>query len=207
MQRAVLRAVARTTDPEELDRMTNLTTMSEQERRRIVDDYLEAVFGGADSPVADKMRSGVPELPDDPTPDQVAAWAELAGLLQDPDYVAACRRMADRALADGPEPDPAQFQLSQAVSEHAGAAVQAAVAPTSTQALAVVERLEAMAPGVQQDRAAAAERIEAFTDRRIARYWTLVGIVNGWPQDQTPSPDAHIDAWEWYAQALRAHAT
>ena len=206
LQRAVLRAVARTTDQEELHRMTDVTTLSADERRRIVDDHLEAVFGGTDSPVADKLRMAVPELPDDPTPDQVAAWAELAVLLRDPDYIASSRRMAQRAQAEGPEPDPSQFQLSQAVSEHAGAAVRAGLAPGSPEARAVVERLEALAPGAQQDRAAAAERIEAFTDRRVARYWTLVGVVNGWPQDQTPSPEDHVDAWQWYAQALRAHA-
>jgi len=70
----------------------------------------------------------------------------------------------------------------------------------------VVERLEAMRPGDPEDRAKVAERIEAFTDRRVARYWTLVGIVNGWPQTQTPAPDDLVAAWEWYAQALRAHA-
>jgi DNA-binding transcriptional MerR regulator len=205
LQRAVLRAVARTADPEEMHRMTDLTPLSAEERRRIVDDYLEAVFDGADSPVADQLRTGVPELPDDPTPDQVAAWTELAVLLRDPDYIASSRRMAQRALAEGAEPDPAQFQLSQAVSEHAGAAVAAGVAPTSAEALAVIERLEALS-SVQQDRAAAAERIEAFTDRRVARYWSLVGIVNGWPREQTVSPEAHLDAWEWYGQALKAHA-
>ncbi len=207
LQRAVLRAVARSTDPEELERMTDLTTLTAAERRRIVDDHLDAVFGDHDSPVAAKLRVGAPELPEDPTADQVAAWVELAELLRDPDYVAASRRMAERALAEGPEPDPAQFEIGQAVGEHAGAAVRAGIAPDSPEALAVVERLEATATGgAAQDRAAAAERIEAFTDRRVARYWTLVGIVNGWPQTRTPAPDDLVDAWEWYARALRAHA-
>ena len=49
-----------------------------------------------------------------------------------------------------------------------------------------------------------AERIEAFADRRVLRYWTLVGIVNGWPQD--PGRRFSMEAWEWYAQALRAHS-
>jgi hypothetical protein len=35
-------------------------------------------------------------------------------------------------------------------------------------------------------RAVAAERIEAFTDRRVGRYWTLVGIINGCQPDQAP---------------------
>ncbi len=186
--------------------MTDLTTLTADERRRIVDDYLDAVFGDHESPVAAKLRVGAPDLPDDPTADQVAAWVELAELLRDPDYVASSRRMAERALADGPEPDPAQFEVGKAVGEHAGAAARAGVAPGSPEALAVVERLEAMAPGAPEDRAAAAERIEAFTDRRVARYWTLVGIVNGWPPARTPGPDELIDAWEWYARALRAHA-
>ncbi|HWK25827.1 MAG TPA: MerR family transcriptional regulator [Solirubrobacter sp.] len=205
LQRAVLRAVARSTDPEELERMTDLMTLTANERRRIVDEYLEAVFGDHDDPVAARLRMGAPELPEDPTADQVAAWVELVALLRDPDYVAASRRMAERALAEGPAPDLGQFELGKAVGEHAGAAARTGVAPGSAEALAVVERLEAMGPPAP-DRAAAAERIEAFTDRRVARYWTLVGIVNGWPASQAPGPDELIDAWEWYAKALRAHA-
>jgi len=206
LQRAVLRAVARSSNPKELQRMTDLTTLTADERRRIVDDYLDAVFGDYPSGVAEKLRAGAPELPEDPTADQVAAWVELAELLRDPEYIASSRRMADRARVEGPEPDVAQFEVGKAVGEHAGDAVRAGVDPGSRGALAVVERLEAMAPGAPEDRAVAAERIEAFTDHRVARYWTLVGIVNGWPQAQTPSTDAIVDAWEWYARALRAHA-
>jgi DNA-binding transcriptional MerR regulator len=205
LQRAVLRAVARSTDPKELERMTDLTTLTAEERRRIVDDYLDAVFGDAHSAVAEKMRIGAPELPDDPTADQVAAWVELVELLRDPDYIATSRRMAQRALAEGPAPDPAQFELGRAVGEHAGAAVRAGIAPDTSDALAVVERLEAISPGDPEDRNTAAERIEAYTDRRVARYWALVAIVNGWPQDQAQDPTEMHDAWEWYARALRAH--
>ena len=206
LQRAVLRVVARSTDPRELTRMTELATLSAEERRRILDDYLDAVFGDYDNPVAEKLRIGAPELPDDPTSEQVAAWVELAELLRDPDYVTVSRRMAERARAEGPEPDPAQFEVGKAVGEHAGAAVRAGVDPTSPEALAIVERLEAMAPGEGEDRAKAADRIEAFTDRRVARYWTLVGVINGWPQRGAPTPESVVDAWEWYAKALRAHA-
>jgi DNA-binding transcriptional MerR regulator len=205
LQRAVLRAVARSTDPKELERMTDVTTLTAEERRRIVDDYLDAVFGDAHGAVAEKIRIGAPELPDDPTADQVAAWVELVELLRDPEYIASSRRMARRARAEGPAPDPAQFEVGKAVGEHAGAAVRAGVAPDSPEALAVIERLEAMTPGDPEDRNTAAERIEAFSDRRVARYWALVAIVNGWPQDQGQNPTEMHDAWEWYARALRAH--
>ena len=208
LQRAVLAVVARSTRAEELERMTDLTTMNAEERRRILDDYLDAVFSGdaGGGTVADKMRMGAPDLPEDPTADQVAAWVELAGLLRDPDFIATSRRMAERARAEGPEPDPAQFELGKAVGEHAGAAARAGLDPASAEARAVVERLEAVAPRAQEDRLAAAERIEAFTDRRIARYWSLVAIVNDWPATQALPPDDLVDAWEWYARALRAHA-
>ncbi len=206
LQRAVLAAVARSTEPEELERMTDLTTMTAQERRRIVDDYVEAVFGDTQHEVADKLRIGAPDLPEDPTPDQVAAWVEVAELLRDPDFIATSRRMAERSREEGPEPDVSQFEVGKAVGAHAGAAVRDGIDPASPEALAIVERIEAAGTGEPKDRLAAAERIEAFTDRRIARYWTLVGIVNGWPASQAPGPDALVDAWEWFGRALRAHA-
>lgn len=206
LQRAVLRAVARSTDPKELELMTDLTTLTADERRRILDEYLDAVFGGEHSAVAERMRTGAPELPDDPTPDQIAAWVELVALLRDPGYIAASRRMAQLAAADGPQPDPAQRELVEAVVEQAGAALAAGIAPDAPQALAVVERLEAITPPAQRDRVAAAERIEAFNDPRAARYWALVAIVNGWPDRRDRNLATMHRAWAWYASALRAHA-
>lgn len=203
LQRAVLRAVARSTRPEELERMTDLTTLTAEERRRVLEEYLDVVFGDEASPVADRLRMGAPELPDDPTAEQVAAWVELAELLRDPDYVEAGRRMAERARAEGATPDDGHVAV-EAVGEHAGAAVRANVDPRSPEALAVIERVEALTPNDSDDRAQMAERLEAFTDARIFRYWTLVGIVNGWPQP--PVTEDAADAWEWYAEALRAHA-
>ena len=41
-----------------------------------------------------------PELPDDPEAEQVQAWAELAGLAQDPDFRASMRRMTDDEAAE-----------------------------------------------------------------------------------------------------------
>lgn len=206
LQRAVLRAVARSTDPRELERMTDLTTLTARERRRILDDYLEAVFGDASSPVADQLRAGAPELPDDPSPDQVAAWVELVALLRDPDYIEVSRRMARRALAEGAPPGPERIELGNAVCEQAGAALDRGTAPASPEAAAVVERLEALTPDGPGDRLAAAERIEAFTDRRVGRYWALVAVVNGWPDARQTGAERMTAAWEWYAAALRAHA-
>jgi DNA-binding transcriptional MerR regulator len=204
LQRAVLRAFIGSTDPEELRRMTDLTNLTAGQRRRIVDDYLDAVFGDSPDPVADKLAMGAPELPEDPTPEQLAAWVEVAELLRDPDFIATSRRMAQRARAEGPDPDVAQFDVGRAVGELAGPAARAGVDPTSPAALTVIERLEALGPAPAEDRTNVADRIDAFTDRRVGRYWTLVGVINGWPPSQ--APDDIIDTWEWYARALRAHA-
>ncbi len=204
LQRAVLRAFAVSNDPQELERMSDLTTLTAEARRRIVDDYLEAVFGDDASAVADKMRISTPELPEEPTAEQVAAWVELAQLLRDPEFVAVSRRMAERARTEGPEPDVARFDVGKAVGELAGPACRAGIDPGSSDALAIVERLEALGTTPPEDRRRTADRIDAFTDRRVGRYWTLVGVVNGWAPSAAPAEI--VDAWEWYARALRAHA-
>jgi DNA-binding transcriptional MerR regulator len=210
LQRAVLRAVATldaiADDARELERMTDLTTRTAAQRRQILDDYLDGVFGDDPSVVADRMAMGAPDLPDDPTPEQVAAWVELAELLQDPDFVAASRRMADRARAEGPDLTVANLAVGRVVVEAAGTALRSGLDPRSPGALPVLERIEAVAPEDRADRVAAADRIDAFTDRRVSRYWTLVGIVNGWSSSSAPAPDELIDAWQWYAEALRSHA-
>lgn len=170
LQQAVLRVFIQSNELKELELMTDLTTLTADERRRIVEDYLDAVFGDDPHAVADKLRMGTPELPDDPTGDQVAAWVELVQLLRDPDFVESSRRMAQRALAEGPEPDVAQFEVGKAVGELAGLAMRAGVDPESAEALAIVERLEAISPSPAENRVSVAERIEAFTDRRVGRY-------------------------------------
>ena len=81
LRRAVLRAVAkRGTDLEEMDLMNKLARLSEEERNRILGDYYDEVFGGLDidPEFEQRLRSATPDLPDDPTPDQVEAWIELA---------------------------------------------------------------------------------------------------------------------------------
>jgi DNA-binding transcriptional MerR regulator len=205
LRRAVLGAVATSTNAEELQRMTDLTSMTADERRRILDDYLDAVFADRDSPVAERLRTGAPELPDGPTADQVAAWVELVELLRDPEYIESSRSMAERARTDGASPDGGHEAVA-AIEQQARAAVQAGIAPDSPEALAVVERVEALTPDSRSGRLELAERLETFTDRRVFRYWTLVGIVNGWPQARTTGLVLLVEAWEWYAKALRAHA-
>ncbi|MER6666929.1 MerR family transcriptional regulator [Amycolatopsis japonica] len=97
LRHAVLKAVTRRgTTPEEITLMHDLAKLTEEERRRLIDDFLDAVFGGLEHPgFAGIARSMTPELPESPAVEQVDAWVELAGLARDPDFRALMRRLAE----------------------------------------------------------------------------------------------------------------
>lgn len=197
-QRAVCTLLARgAPSPRKAALMNDLARLSAAERRRMIDGFVDAAFAGTDpgSPgagIADAMRTLPAELPDDPSTEQVEAWVELAELVGDPAFLARVREMTVAGTAaERPEAvDPAL------VAEHAGAALAAGTAPDSPDARAIVDRISP--PG--SDRAAQAAVIDTFADRRVERYWTLLGVLNGWD----PFPP-RIPAFEWLAAALRAH--
>ena len=70
----------------------------------------------------------MPELPENPEPEQVDAWIELAELVQDPSLVASIRRMSEqhaaaRASGEDLRPDAGWQQAAALVSARAGAAL------------------------------------------------------------------------------------
>jgi DNA-binding transcriptional MerR regulator len=82
LRRAVLAAVAkRGSTLEEIDLMHKLAKFSEDERGRLIGEFLGSVFGGLDAnpEFVGVIRSMTPELPDDPAAEQVEAWVELRG--------------------------------------------------------------------------------------------------------------------------------
>jgi hypothetical protein len=86
LHRAVLTVVVkRAADKEEMTLMNKLARMSVAERRQMIDDFLADVFGGLDLSPARAPRWGAAwNLPDDPSPEQVDAWVEIAELVSDP---------------------------------------------------------------------------------------------------------------------------
>ena len=178
--------------------MHKLARLSDDERKRIVADFLDQTFAGLDiDPGFEaRMRGAAPELPDDPTPEQVDAWIELAELVQDADFRATIRRMSERQSAsrDAGEPLPDMRAVAALVTAKAAPEL----APETAQAQAVVaEILPAFGAGV--DRRELADRIAVGTDARAERYWQLLAIINGWPPVPTTVPK-----WEWLIAALRA---
>ncbi|MGV9375828.1 MerR family transcriptional regulator [Nonomuraea sp. NPDC003707] len=209
LRRAVLTAVARRgSSPEEMDLMHKLARLSEDERRRLVDDFLEAAFDGLDTVpgFAGIMRSMTPELPDDPSPEQVEAWVELAELAQDPDFRAAVRRIlarhaAERGEADAP-PRPGPAALAR---DHARPALAAGLAPEAPEADSVVAAVAAAYArdlGLPDDpalRRRLLDRLEEADDPRRDHYLELLAVINGWPSPEPLSP-----ALGWFTEALRA---
>ena len=128
--------------------MHKLAKLSEDERRRLIGDFLDTAFGGldADTEFAGIMRSMTPELPDNPEAEQVEAWVELAELSQDPDFRGVMRRMAEQHAAErGPGRHPVLRRDSAAmVRDQAGArALAAGIDPASPQADPVVAAVTA----------------------------------------------------------------
>ncbi|MEV4252292.1 MerR family transcriptional regulator [Spirillospora sp. NPDC049652] len=206
LRRAVLRAVARRgSDPEELKIMHELARLSAEERNAIIHEFIDATFGGLDGNPAflAMMRSAMPELPDDPEPEQVEAWIELADLVRDEDFRASVRRMAEQQ-AESDETE-LHHELTQVVVERVGAAREAGIAPGAAEAGPVVDGLIARyaetfgAVDSPEYRRSVLRRLEAAADPRAARYWALLGKINGWPAQPDLSP-----VTEWFTAALRA---
>jgi DNA-binding transcriptional MerR regulator len=209
LRRAVMRAVAkRGSSPEEMDLMHKLAALSDEERKRIITDFLDEVFAGVEgNPVAEKMRAVMPELPDDPEPEQVDAWVELAELVQDPDFKARIRQMLEygasypKATAETGDAELAAFTV-----ERIQPALDEGTAPESPEATPIVDEIvrkyvtafdTADSPDVRRE---LLERMEMGTDRRAERYWQLLGIINGW-ESQVPTV---VPVFEWLIAALRA---
>lgn len=209
LRRAVLAAVAeRGSTPEETELMHRLAQLSEEERRRLIGDFLDAVFGGLDAApaLAGVMRSMTPELPENPEAEQVQAWVELAEMSLDPDFRAVLRRMAEYQAAEQARSDTTgpRRDIAAAVSDQAGPALAAGIDPASPQADPVVAAFTAHCahllarPDDGELRRRLAARLESVNDPRRERYIQLLAVVNGWP-----APESLAPVLDWSVQALR----
>jgi len=204
----VLKTVAtRGNTIEETLLMHKLARLSAQERQQLIDDFVDGVFAGTDpgapgAGLARRMRQLPAELPDDPTPEQVDAWIELAELIADPGFRDRTRTMAQagqqprqeasqQSRQEAVQPDAPDYQ---SVQDLAGHALAAGIAPGSPEGQSILDRL--VPAGA---RPATLRQLETFTDARVERYWQLLGILNGQP----PFPPA-VPAFDWLIAALRA---
>ncbi|MFJ5834546.1 MerR family transcriptional regulator [Streptomyces sp. NPDC093089] len=209
LRRAVLTAVAeRGSTPEETELMHRLAQLSEDERRRLIGEFLDAVFGGLDAApaFAGVMRSMTPELPDNPEAEQVQAWVELAEMALDPGFRAVVRRMAEDQAAEQARSDMMgpRRDIAAAVRDQVGPALTAGIDPASPQADPIVAEFTAHyahllgRPDDVELRRRLTTRLESVNDPRRERYLQLLAVVNGWP-----APESLAPVFDWSVQALR----
>ncbi len=198
LHRAALAVVVkRAAGDEERAMMNKLAEMSAAKRKQMIDDFLAEVFEGLDpSPARAQRWAAAPDLPDDPSPEQVDAWVELAGLVSDREFRRRARQVTEYGIqlqASGLE------DLAGWATQHAVAALLRGCPPGSAEAAKVVNRI--LEPnGWNARREELLAGLEMLFDPRIERYWQLTAIINRLPPFPTYAP-----AFEWLIAALRAH--
>ncbi|MFI7626566.1 MerR family transcriptional regulator [Microbispora rosea] len=202
LRRAVLSTVARRrSGTEETKLLNELARLSAEERRRIIENFVDEVFGGldADPELRNRLRHTEIGLPDDPTPEQVDAWVELAELVQDPGFRRRMRDMVRHNARNRGEQGPGGFMwFAKKVAWQVGEARENGVRPDSPEAVEVVGRL--LGDMDADGRAAVVQRLEAGLFAEAERYRHLMAVING----REPKP-SHADDFAWLLAALRAH--
>jgi DNA-binding transcriptional MerR regulator len=202
LRRAVLSTVAtRASTTEEVSLMHKLTQLSARERQKIIDGFVDEIFAGVEDEdaavIAGWMRELPAELPDNPTPEQVDAWIELAELVADTQFGQKLRQMVLGAGGD----NRLEFGLNirPAVLTHADRAVHEGIAPESEQGRTVLDRIVPVDfPAAEV--APLTDWLEMVADQQIERYWQLLSVVNERVPDEPTVP-----AFQWLLDALRAH--
>jgi DNA-binding transcriptional MerR regulator len=221
LRQAVLRAVAsRDTDWEELELMNRLTRLDAAERRRILDGFVDRVFAGiedehqAGEQFAAMMRTAVPDLPQEPTEQQVQAWVELVELIRDEDFIARSRQMAAYGAAKRARLDDAAWEADQkafamVLAPRSEAAWSSGLAAGSAEGRARAREIfedwcAALGrPADGAGRALLLESLTALNDPRVGRFWRLVGVVGDRPELAAAGAPTY-ESMCWLAEALAA---
>jgi DNA-binding transcriptional MerR regulator len=210
-QLAVVRAAAASPSAATVRRAHALARLEAAERRQLLARFWDRATAGLPlgPAVAERFRAaGTPELPEDPTPEQLDAWLELAELAGDEGFMEATRANAAWfwELAGGRLGDAGWQAANRRAIELARRAMSVGAPPDSPEgreAAAELARAYALAVGRDDGpvfRSWLLEQLDAHTDPRAERYWELVARVRGpgsWDRSAA-------DAFEWILAALRA---
>jgi DNA-binding transcriptional MerR regulator len=205
---AALRAALRAGDPNESDvrRLCAVTQLTNEERKNVIEAYYQRIAESipADSPWRKKLaEASRPQLPDNPTPEQLDAWIELSELLTDDGFVERQRNHAREAAENKLD----MLKLRKANIEAARAAAIAraeGASPDSDAGRAVVEAFvagiadAADKPVDERLRRGMYERYLSY-DPRHARYWELMAIMTG------HSAPGTVADWSFIADAVKIH--
>ncbi|UOX93029.1 MerR family transcriptional regulator [Amycolatopsis sp. FBCC-B4732] len=226
-RRAVLRTIVRQeTTADQVGLLHKLVSLSDDERDRLVAAFWEFVTEGLDVHPAyvEQLRSRRPNLPEEPSTEQLEAWIELADLVRDEDFRTSVRDFYHRAFAADrgrlmTTPEMlARLEAHRKLLLEARAARQAGVAADSPRARELAERAADGATDLvaaMTGERAPQESVYAAPDGRAARwlaestglkllkkYHTLVATISGAPVPDA-DPDQAAALREWLAAARR----
>jgi DNA-binding transcriptional MerR regulator len=199
---ATLRAALRHPEPtaDDLRRLWTMTSLSNADMRNLTERFYDKVTGDKMDPGWRRkaLDAGTPELPDDPTPEQIDAFAELRAMLSDKAVIAQAK--ADAELMWTPEFDPAAYH---AAAERIFAQVREAIAvgeaPQSETGRAIAsDWLDASAKAMKREpddsfRAWHLDQYRRHHDRSL-RYQQLLATLRG--------EDAPGREWWWVNEAM-----
>ncbi|MFG1868206.1 MerR family transcriptional regulator [Micromonospora arborensis] len=211
LRQAVLTVAARRgSGSAEVDDLRRLAQLTARERQHLVGDFLDTVFADLrDQPAyPGVLVSMTPELPDDPTTEQIEAWLELAELCQDTTFRTSMRRLARQHAVDHDVPGLPRPDAVAVVRDAVAPALAAGLDPAGPDAdavVATVTRRYASLHGHTDDadlRQRLLDRLTMANDPRRDRYLDLLSVLNGWS-----TGDAIAPAADWFIRALHARMT
>ena len=195
-------------DPEEMDLMHKLAKLSEDERRRLIGDFLDAVFGGLDAGAefAGIMRSMTPELPDNPEAEQVRGVGGVGRAVPGPGisrrHAAAGRGHA--ADAPGATPDTCaatspQWSVTRPGRPWRPASTRPRPRPIRSSRRSRRSSARLRPPRRPRPSAPAADPAGERERPSPGAVPRLLAVINGWP-----APESLAPVFDWFIQALRA---
>ncbi|AKT40544.1 MerR family transcriptional regulator [Chondromyces crocatus] len=206
---SALRAALRSELAEhDLRRLWTVTRLSRNERQTAIERFYQQVADGMPIDpewLQQTIEFSTPQLPDEPTPEQIDAWIELAALINDPSFVESMRGQATTLWKKGF--DGAAYQRASGEGIRLGReAIERGVPPTAPE---VAERIHSIFRAMAAAHGAPADAVFLASlrmqsdrqDPRAARYWELVSTMNGQP----PMTES-LREWGWLVRALRHHA-
>jgi DNA-binding transcriptional MerR regulator len=199
---ATLRAALRHPEPtaDDLRRLWTMTSLSNADMRSLTERFYDKVTGDKMDPDWRRkaLDAGTPELPDDPTPEQIDAFAELRAMLSDETVIA--RAKADAELMWTPEFDPAAYHVAaERIFAQVREAIAVGEAPDSETGRAIAsDWLDASAKAMKREpddsfRAWHLDQYRRHHDRSL-RYQQLLAILRG--------EDAPGREWWWVNEAM-----
>ncbi|WP_248958118.1 helix-turn-helix domain-containing protein [Sphaerisporangium perillae] len=212
--RAVLRATLERGEPSETDlrRLNTLGRLGAAEREALMDAFVSEVGGGnraREQWLTGLREAMVPDLPSEPTVEQLDAWLELAELLSDEDYRAVLRRddsgFWERWAKAGGDDLADWQQINEEIAGTVLTAIDQGVQPDSAAAGPVLDHVVALLGRMHGAVDAGPEfrrsLVRAYDehDPRAVRHWELVAVIQ-----HTPWPPPQTIAHGWIADALRA---